>query len=111
MLLYEQHNDVYDFLNYIIDDTSGHIGEKFMNFQGPVSKLLAKDPHAMFMYNLFVKTFNKNKKYYKKEGLEFYQYLNFPTVTENIAIMRPKDNTENAHIFAFCVCLWLHLHH
>jgi hypothetical protein len=108
MLLTNQRNDVYDFLDYIINDKTGNIGVCFMDYDLAINKLLNSEPDAIFMYNLFAKTFNKNKKFLKKEGKPTC-ISSFPTILAVIHSMRPRnDITRTAN---FCICLWLYLHH
>jgi len=103
--------EIYDFLNYILNDMTGVIGENFIEFEKPVISLINMEPNAVHYYNMFIKMFNKHKKYLRKQSIN--NINNIPTLSSTLSSYKYslKNDTHNEKIFRFCLILWLHIHH
>ena len=106
--------EIYDFLNYILNDMTGVIGENFIEFEKPVISLINMEPNAVHYYSMFIKMFNEHKKYLKKQAINNINNINnIPTLSSTLSSYKYslKNDTHNEKIFRFCLILWLHIHH
>ena len=105
-------NKVYDFMEYMINDSTGKIGETFMDHEYAVNLLLQRNPRAIMYYNMYNVYFENNKKFLKKENLPCYRWIKFDNID---GLIRTSINYSNVRgenkVFSFCKFLWLHMHH
>jgi hypothetical protein len=84
------------FLNFITTDYTGHIGNKYKDFNIAIDALLKKKEFALEHYDKFIKTNN----------------CHFPSKILLINIINIiNDNIESNVHHKFCVHLWLHIYH
>ena len=105
-------NNVYDFMEYMVNDNTGNIGVTYIDYESVVNQLLRRNPRAIMYYNMYSTYFENHKKYLKKENLPYYRFTNFDNIDSLIesATNYCARNNENI-IFTFCKFLWLYMHH
>jgi hypothetical protein len=103
---------VYDFMEYMINDSSGKIWETFMDHENAVNLLLQRNSHAIMYYNMYNVYFENKKKFLKKENLPCYRWIKFDNIDSLIRTSIDHSNIRNENmIFTFCKFLWLYMHH
>ena len=104
-------NKVYDFMEYMANDSNGKIGETYMDHEYAVNLLLQRNPRAIIYYNMYIIYFENNKKFLKRENLPCYQWVKFNNIDSLIrSVVNYSNMRDENKIFTFCKFLWLFMY-
>jgi len=112
MSLHISRSQIYDFMEYIVNDSTGTIGTIFMDHAYAINQLLQRNPRAIMYYNMYVTYFENNKKYLKQENLPCDKFKRFDSIDSLIESATNHSIMHNKNIvFTFCLFSWLYMHH